>query len=82
MSTYPTNPERTAGPSGDGSRSLASESKAGLAMAFVVNAALAGLLVALGNLDTSTWTGVWAIVGVPAIGTVTGLVTAYLKRNR
>jgi predicted CDP-diglyceride synthetase/phosphatidate cytidylyltransferase len=77
-----TNPATTAGPNADGSKSLAKESKVGLVISFLVTTLATGVLGWLTNLDTSHWTGWWASVGVAAVGTVVGLVTAYLKRNR
>lgn len=77
-----TNPAETAGASGDGSKSLASESKFGLAVAFVLSVLASGALDALTNLDTSAWSGWWATVGVAGVSTAVGLLTAYLKRNK
>lgn len=71
-----------AGPAGDGSKSLAKESKAGLAVGFIVTTVLQVIGAGLSNLDTSGWSGWWAPVATVAIGTVAGLITAYLKRNR
>lgn len=73
---------RKAGPSGDGSRSLAKESKAGLVVSFLLTTLATGALGWLTNLDTSTWSGWWASAAVAAVGTAVGLLTAYLKRNR
>lgn len=72
----------TAGPNRDGSKSLASESKVGLAVSFLLTALATGLLGWLTNLDTSHWTGWWAMVVVAGVSTAIGLITAYLKRNR
>lgn len=71
-----------AGPAGDGSKSLARESKAGIAVQFVLTVAATGLLGWLANLDTSHWSGWWAATGVAAVSAVTGLLTAWLKKNR
>lgn len=76
------NPAQTAGPTRDGAKSLAKESKVGLAVSFLITTLATGVLGWLTNLDTSHWSGWWASVGVAAVGTVTGLVSAYLKRNR
>lgn len=77
-----TNPARTAGPNADGSKSLASESKAGTLVQFVITTGVTGALAWLANLDTSHWTGYLGMVGVSAVGLATGLGAAYLKRNR
>lgn len=71
-----------AGPAGDGSRSLAKESKVGLAVSFLLTTLAIGLLGWLTNLDTSHWTGWWASVAVAAVSTLTGLLAAWLKGNR
>lgn len=76
------NPADTAGPAGDGSRSLAPESKVGNAVQFVVTAALTGLGAALVNLDTSHWSGYLGMVAASAVGLASGLISSYLKRNR
>ena len=72
----------TAGSNGDGSKSLASESKAGLALGFIVTTVLQVAAQGLGSLDTTKWQGWWVPVTTAGIGTVVGLITAYLKRNR
>jgi len=77
-----TNPATTAGPSNNGSKSLAKESKVGLVVAFLVTTLATGALGWLANLDTSHWTGWWSLVAVAGVGMVTGLISAYLKRNR
>jgi hypothetical protein len=51
-------------------------------ISFLVTTLATGALGWLTNLDTSHWSGWWASVGVAAVGTVIGLITAYLKRNR
>jgi hypothetical protein len=68
--------------SADGAKSLQPESKVGFAVQFVITAALTGVAAALAGVDTSAWHGPWAQLGVAAVGTASGLVTAYLKRNR
>jgi CDP-diglyceride synthetase len=72
----------SAGPAGDGSKSLAPESKAGAAVQFVLTVGATGLLAWLANLDTSHWSGWWAATAVAGVGAVGGLLTSYLKRNR
>lgn len=76
------NPANTAGPVGDGSKSLAKESKAGALVQWAITIGGTGLLGWLANLDTSHWSGWWSAAAVAAVGAVTGLVTSYLKRNR
>lgn len=71
-----------AGPAGDGSKSLAKESKAGIAVQFALTVLATGLLGWLANLDTSHWTGWWAATAVAGVSAAVGLLTAYLKRNR
>ncbi len=71
-----------AGPAGDGSMSLAKESKAGLAVGFIVTTLLQVVAQGLAGLDTSNWSGWWVPVVTVGIGTVSGLITAYLKKNR
>lgn len=77
-----TNPAMSSGPLGDGAKSLAKESKVGAVTQFLVTTVLTGLLGWLVNLDTSHWTGWWGSVAVAAVGTVIGLGSAYLKKNR
>ena len=73
---------RTAGPNTDGSKSLAKESKAGIAVTFLLTVGATGLLGWLTNLDTSHWTGWWAATAVAGVSAGIGLLTAYLKKNR
>jgi len=80
--TYSQNPAKSAGPAGDGSKSLAKESKAGALVQWAVTIGGTGLLGWLANLDTSHWSGWWSATAVAALGAVTGLVTSYLKKNR
>lgn len=77
-----TNPANTAGPVGDGSKSLAKESKVGVFVTFITTVAGTGLLSWLANLDTSHWSGWWAATAVAAVGAITGIISAYLKKNR
>lgn len=77
-----TNPAMTAGPQADGSKSLAKESKAGVATGALVTFVLQMTAQGLGSLDTSRWQGWWVPLVTAGAGTVAGLVTAYLKRNR
>jgi hypothetical protein len=71
-----------AGPAGDGSKSLAKESKAGLAVGFIVTTSLQVVAQGLSGLDTSDWSGWWVPLATVGIGTASGLITAYLKKNR
>jgi len=80
--SYVSDPAKTAGPSGDGSKSLAKESKAGLAVSFLVFWVGQGVVDGIGQLDTSAWNGWWASAAVGALATVSGVITAYLKKNR
>lgn len=76
-----TNYGNSAGP-GDGSRSLAKESKFGLATGAVVTFALQAVAQGLSTLDTSDWSGWWVPLATTGVGTVAGLITAWLKKNR
>jgi uncharacterized membrane protein HdeD (DUF308 family) len=80
--TYSTDPAKTAGPANDGSRSLAKESKAGLAVSFVLFAAAQGLVDALTKVDLNGQTGWWVSLANAGVATAIGAVTAWLKRNR
>lgn len=76
-----TNPE-TAGPERNGSKSLAKESKAGLAVTFLLFAAAQGLVDALTKVDLNGQTGWWVSLGNAGVATAIGAVTAWLKKNR
>jgi hypothetical protein len=73
---------RNAGSNHDGSHSLASESKVGNIVQWVITAGATGLLAGLGNLDTSHWSGYLGMVGVSVVGLGIGLLSSWLKRNR
>jgi len=76
------NPATTAGPNRDGSKSLAKESKAGLAVTLVLTSLAQGAIGYLTELDLSTLPG-WAVATATAAGaTVVGLLTSYVKKNR
>lgn len=75
-------PALNAGPNRDGSKSLAKESKVGLATSFVLAVAATAALGALGNLDLSTVPGWAAGAATYAVATVGGLLAAYVKKNR
>lgn len=76
------NPTRNAGPNGDGSKSLAPESKVGNVVQWLITAGATGLFGALTNLDTSHWSGYLGMVGISVVGLATGLLSSWLKRNR
>lgn len=73
---------RTNGPEGDGSKSLAPESKVGNVVQWLVTAGATGLAAALANLDTSHWSGYLGMVGISVVGLATGMLSSWLKRNR
>ena len=76
-----TTPE-TAGPNGDGSQSLARESKFGQ---FVNGAAVIGagyLALALGDIDFTPLPDYLEPVIIAAVGTLAGILTAWATRNR
>jgi hypothetical protein len=74
---------QTAGPRSDGSKSLAKESKAGLITSFVVGTvALAVLGFIDREVDVTTLPGWLQGAGTYVVATVTGLATAYVKKNR
>lgn len=76
------NPAKSAGPFGDGSRSLAKESRVGIVLNTVLTIGATGLLAWLQGLDTSQWSGWWAMVAVAGVSTGISLTAAWLKRNR
>lgn len=75
-------PAKTAGSNADGSYSLASESKVGLATGAIVTFGLQTIAQGLSGLDTSNWSGWWVPLVTAGIGTSVGFITAYLKKNR
>jgi len=79
---YQPNPAKSAGPNGDGARSLAKESRTGIAVQWLLTVLATGALGWLTNLDTSTWTGWWAGTAVAAAAAGIGLLSAWLKKNR
>lgn len=80
--TDTTNPAATAGPNGDGSKSLARESKVGNAIQWLVTTLVTGLLAWMAQLDTSHWSGYLGMIGVSLVGLASGLGTSWLARNR
>jgi len=71
-----------AGKNGDGSHSLAKESKVGLATTFVLTVAATAALGALGELDLSTVPGWAAGAATYAVATLGGLLASWVKANR
>jgi uncharacterized membrane protein HdeD (DUF308 family) len=80
--TYQQNPAKTAGPNADGSKSLAKESRWGLATSFIVFTVLQSVLDGLTRVDLSGSDGWWVPVLNAAIAAISGLIAAYLKKNR
>jgi len=76
------NPALTSGPNADGGKSLASESKVGNVVQWLVTAGATGLAGALANLDTSHWSGYIGMVGISVVGLASGLLSSWLRRNR
>lgn len=70
------------GPNGDGSKSLAPESKAGVITSGIVFFVLTATVDGLTKLDTSNWSGWWVPLITGGIASVVGAITAWLKRNR
>lgn len=75
-------PAQTAGPNHDGSKSLAKESKVGIATTLVLTSLATGAIGYLGNLDLSTLPGWLTATATTAVASVVGLLSAYVKRNR
>jgi hypothetical protein len=73
---------RTSGPNGDGSKSLAPESRAGVITSGVLFFGLTALVDGLTKLDTSNWSGWWVPLATGGVASLIGLGTAYFKRNR
>ena len=72
----------SARPNRDGSKSLASESKAGVATSAVLFFVLQTVAQGLSGIDTHDWSGWYVPLLTGALSTIGGLVAAYLKRNR
>jgi hypothetical protein len=70
------------GPNGDGSKSLAKESKWGLAVAFLLTVVVDGAIQALTDIDLSGATGWWVKLATVGVATALGLLTAWRKKNR
>jgi hypothetical protein len=77
-----TNPE-TAGPNSDGSQSLAPESKVGQVVNFAITTLAGGALVWLNGVNADSFKDFWwGPLLATAVGTGSGLLAAWLKRNR
>lgn len=72
---------KNAGSNHDGSYSLASESKTGIATGAIVTFILQTVAQGLSGLDTSNWSGWWVPLVTAGVGTLVGFITAYLKKN-
>lgn len=82
MSDYTTGSPATSGPKGDGSSSLARESKIGQAINFVTTTLALAASGWLTSVKLDSFPG-WATATVSAaIGTAVGLLTAYATKNR
>lgn len=75
------NPAALTGPNGDGSKSLAKESKVAVGVQFAVTALIGWLLAYVAGLDTSSWTGVLGQVGAAVVAAVAALYAAYRQSN-
>lgn len=80
--TYSSDPAQTAGPEGNGAKSLAKESKVGLFVSFVVFGAAQGLVDALTNVDLNGQTGWWVTLASAGVAGAIGTISAWLKKNR
>lgn len=70
------------GPNGDGSKSLAKESKAGLAVSFIAVILADAAIGALTNINLSSAPG-WSVqILTAAAATALGLLTAWRKKNK
>lgn len=76
------NAARTNGDNADGSRSLASESKAGFSVMAIVFTLLQGVQDGLTNINLDGAGGWWVPFVNLGAATVAGLLAAWLKANR
>lgn len=82
MSDYQVAPDK-AGPDRNGSRSLAPESKVGQVVNFAVTALAGAALVWLNGVNADSFKDFWwGPLAAAGIGTASGLVSAWLKKNR
>lgn len=73
----------TNGPNGDGSQSLAKESKVGQVVNFAVTTLAGGALVWLNGVNADSFKDFWwGPLAAAALGTASGLLSAWLKKNR
>lgn len=72
----------TAGPNGDGSQTLARESKWGQGVAFVLSTLALGAAGYIGSLDLGSLPG-WAVAtATVAVAQAVGLLTAWATKNK
>jgi len=72
-----------AGPNGDGSKSLAKESKVGQVVNFGVTALAGAALLWLNGLNADSVNAFWwGPIAIAGAGTAAGFLSAWLKRNR
>jgi hypothetical protein len=73
----------SAGPNGDGSKALTKESKVGQVVNFAVTTLAGGALVWLNGVNADSFSDFWwGPLAAAGIGTASGLLSAWLKRNR
>ncbi len=71
------------GPNGDGSKSLAKESKIGQVVNFAVTTLASGALVWLNGVNADSFADFWwGPLAAAGIGTATATLAAWLKKNR
>lgn len=71
------------GPNGDGSKSLAKESKVGQIVNFAVTTLASGVLVWLNGVNADSFADFWwGPLAAAGVGTASGLLSAWLKKNR
>lgn len=71
------------GPNGDGSKSLAKESRVGQVVNFAVTTLAGGALVWLNGVNADSFSDFWwGPLAAAGLGTASGLLSAWLKKNR
>ena len=75
-------PAQTAGPNGDGSQSLARESKYGQFFNGLAVTGMGFLALALGDVDFTPLPDTVEPIIVAAVGVAIGLITAWVTKNR